>query len=58
MDTSNDLKIGIGIGTALGLICGVVLFAAYQSTIKQTIKDESCDIKEKLDDIRQQLNTP
>lgn len=58
MDTSNDLKIGIGIGTALGLICGVILFAAYQSTIKQTIKDEALDIKEKLDDIHQQLNTP
>ena len=58
MDTSNDLKIGIGIGTCLGLICGVILFAAYQSTIKQTVKDESCEIKAKLDDIRQQLNTP
>lgn len=58
MDTSNDLKIGFGAGTLMGLLCGIILYAAYQSTIKQTIKDESCEIKEKLDDIRQQLNTP
>ena len=56
MNGDNDLKIGIGIGTVLGLICGVVLYAAYQSKIVQTIKDECCAINDKLDAMQQQNN--
>lgn len=58
MNNDNDLKIGIGLGTVLGLICGVVIYAAYQSKIVQTIKDECCAIKEKLDESQQQQTTP